>query len=244
MIRAFLQVLLFSLPVFANVTFDVGLQAYNQEKWSDAISQWESIASTGQTSAELEYNLGNAYFRQGSIERSILHYERALKLNPNDDDARKNLALANRGIVDQIAHAPKLGIWKYTDSLRDSFSVSTSKTLLFLFNTLLALSVGAMFYMNGNLRDTARRATILFGCLAGLMLLHYAWRCSALSEASAVVMVEKTDIYSSPTDNSTQLFSLHSGTKVHIGETLSEWTEIQLSDGRKGWIPRADIENI
>ena len=113
MIRAFLQVLLFSLTVFANATFDVGLKAYNQEKWLDDIAQWESIASSSQTSAELEYNLGNAYFRQGSIERSILHYERALKLNPNDDDARKNLALANRGIVNQIAHSPKLVFWKY-----------------------------------------------------------------------------------------------------------------------------------
>ncbi len=244
MMRVLVLTFLLSLPVLANASFDAGLQAYNQEKWSDAIAQWESITSSGQTSAELEYNLGNAYFRQGTIERSVLHYERALKLNPNDDDARKNLALANRGIVDQIAHAPKLGIWKYADSLRDSFSVSTSKALLFLFNTLLAISVGAMFYTNGTLRDAAKRVTILFGCLSGMMLLLYGWRSSALAETSAVVMAEKTDIYSSPTDNSTQLFSLHSGTKVRVGETLSDWTEIQLSDGRKGWIQRVDIENI
>ncbi len=242
--RELILLLLFSLPTFANTAFDAGLQAYNQEKWSDAIAQWESITVGGQTSPELEYNLGNAYFRQGVIERSILHYERALKLNPNDDDARKNLALANRGIVDQIAHAPTLGIWKYTDNLRDSFSVSTLKMLLFLFNALLAIAVGAMFYTNGFLRDAARRGVILFGCLAGLMLFLYGWRSSALAESSAVVMAEKTDVFSSPTDNSTQLFSLHSGTKVHVGESLSEWTEIQLSDGRKGWIPRADIENI
>lgn len=242
--QALLMCFLLSLPALANPAFDAGLQAYNQEKWSEAISQWESITQSGQTSAELEYNLGNAYFRHGNIERSILHYERALKLNPNDEDSRKNLALANRGIVDQIAHAPTLGIWKYADNLRDSLSVSTSKGLLLLFNALLALSVGAMFYASGMLRDVSRRATILFGSLAVLMLIFYGWRSSALADTSAIVMAEKTDIYSSPTDNSTQLFSLHSGTKVRVGETLTDWTEIQLSDGRKGWIPRADIEHI
>ncbi len=193
MMRVLVLTFLLSLPVLANSSFDAGLQAYNQEKWSDAIAQWESITSSGQTSAELEFNLGNAYFRQGSIERSILHYERALKLNPNDEDSRKNLALANRGIVDQIAHAPKLGIWKYADSLRDSFSVSTSKALLFLFNTLLAISVGAMFYTNGTLRDAAKRATILFGCLSGTDVVASTDGVAVrLAETSAIVMAEKT----------------------------------------------------
>ncbi|MCB1059483.1 MAG: tetratricopeptide repeat protein [Calditrichaeota bacterium] len=244
MIRFVVALLVSCFAAFANPAFDAGMQAYNQSQWQEAISQWNSITASGLTSPVLEYNLGNAYFRAGDIEHSILHYERALKLNPKDEDARKNLLLANRAIVDQIPQAPKLGIWQYLDKLRDAFPVRETGRLLILLNALLAVAVGVMLYSSGRLRDVATRFAILFGIGALFFFTLYSWRASADSRIAAIVMVEKCDIFSSPSDNSTQLFSLHSGTKVHVGEILSEWTEIQLADGRKGWIPNDDIEHI
>ncbi len=241
---ALVLTLILNLAAIANPTFDAGIQSYNQGNWQAAIEQWESITSSGKTSADLEYNLGNAYFRLGNTEKSILHFERSLKMNPNDDDARKNLALANRGIVDQIVQVPTLGVLRYFNSVRDYFSASSARFMLLLANALLAIAVGAVMYSSGAMRDAARRAAYIAGVLTVTSLLIYGWRSVSLSQVSAIVMAEKSDIYSSPSDNSTQLFSLHSGTKVRVGETLSEWTEIQLADGRKGWVPRADIENI
>jgi tetratricopeptide (TPR) repeat protein len=241
----FVFVFLFTFATaFANPAFDAGMQAYNTGNWDEAISQWTTITASDLTSPELEFNLGNAYFRAGNIEHSILHYERALKLNPNDEDARKNLILANRAIVDQIPHAPRLGLWQYLDKLRDAFPVSATGKLLLLFNALLAISIGALLYTNNKLRDISARIAILFGIAAVFFLTLYGWRASADAQIAAVVMAEKCDIYSSPSDNSTQLFSLHSGTKVRVGEVLSQWTEIQLADGRKGWILNDDIEHI
>lgn len=236
--------LLLSSSVYANSAFEAGLLEYNKENWSGAIEAWKGITESGQTSAELEYNLGNAFFRKGVLERSILHYERSLKLKPSDEDTRKNLGLANRGIVDQIAHAPTLGIFDYLHALRDSMSVSAAKNLLMAANALLALAVGCYFYSKGRLQDVFRRVIVVFAGSTIVLLLMYSWRSSAHADTSAIIMVEKTDVYSSPTENSTQLFSLHSGTKVRLGEALSSWTEIELADGRKGWIPSVYIEII
>ncbi|NUO18293.1 tetratricopeptide repeat protein [bacterium] len=241
---ALVLVLLMCKSVLANTVFEAGLLAYNKEDWTGAIQQWESITASGQTSASVEYNLGNAYFRLGNIERAILHYERSLKLNPGDDDAIKNLALANRGIVDQIATAPKLGVWSYLISVRDYFSLGLLRTLLIVSNACLAVIVGVIIYANDRVREIANRAVLLFAGLAVIVLFLYSWRSSALTNPYAIVMVEKTDVYSSPSENSTQLFSLHAGTKVSIGEKLSAWTEIQLTDGRKGWIASDDVETI
>ncbi len=245
MIRGLIIIsVMFAAIAWANPAFEAGAQAYTNEDWDEAIGQWKSITAGGQTSAELEYNLGNAYFRKGEIERSILHYERALKLNPKDEDTHRNLVLANRAIVDQIPQAPKLGFWLYLESLRDTARLSTIRSWLLVLNALFAVSIAALYYTSGKLRDAVRRFAILFGSFAVFALFMYGWRSSAMTQTSAIVMAEKSDIYSSPTDNSTQLFSLHSGTKIRTSESLAGWTEIQLADGRKGWISSADIENI
>ena len=33
------------------------------------------------------------------------------------------------------------------------------------------------------------------------------------------------------------LFILHEGTKVALENSIDEWAEIRISDGRKGWVP-------
>jgi len=244
MIRFLLGLLLGVSIVSANPAFEQGLAAYNRGDWSEAISLWESLALQGETSPALELNLGNAYFRSERIEKALLHYERALKLSPNDEDAQKNLILANRAIVDQIAAVPKPGILRGLESFRDMAAPGTLETLLLLANGLLAALVGFMYFSSGRLRDALRRGAILVTVFGVLTLLWYGWRSAALAREFAIVMPEKSDVLSSPNDGATQLFSLHSGTKVAAGETLAGWTEITLSDGRKGWIPADAIERI
>jgi tetratricopeptide (TPR) repeat protein len=51
-------------------------------------------AKSGQTTAALFYNLGNASFRAGDLGRAILNYERALVLEPQHPEADANLRLA------------------------------------------------------------------------------------------------------------------------------------------------------
>jgi SH3-like domain-containing protein len=54
-----------------------------------------------------------------------------------------------------------------------------------------------------------------------------------------------TSVKSSPSsDNSTDLFILHEGTKVKVIESSGAWTNVALSDGRQGWMKTTDIEII
>ncbi len=72
----------------------------------------------------------------------------------------------------------------------------------------------------------------------------YAWRAGIEAHPCGVIQATKTDAFSAPDAAATQLFSLHEGTKVQTGEKLSGWVNIRLADGRKGWIPMADVERI
>ena len=61
----------------------------------------------------------------------------------------------------------------------------------------------------------------------------------------AIVIRPVTSVKSSPSaEASTDLFILHEGTKVKIIDSVGAWNNIELADGRQGWIPTRDIEVI
>ena len=87
----------------ARAAWDEGIAAYERKEYAKAVEAFESIASLGEVSDDLYYNLANAYFKlgqqpdavrhfaDGELGRAVLNYHRALRLNPAMEDARYNL---------------------------------------------------------------------------------------------------------------------------------------------------------
>jgi len=48
-----------------------------------------------------------------------------------------------------------------------------------------------------------------------------------------------------PSENGSDEFTLHAGTKVTItDDTMADWTQVLLPDGREGWLPPHVLETI
>ena len=95
-----------SALVAQDAIVDRGNLAYQEGDYAAAIEAYEAVLAGGFTSAGLEYNLGNAYFKSGALGPSILHWERALVLSPGDPDTRANLELARSITADAIEPMP------------------------------------------------------------------------------------------------------------------------------------------
>jgi len=70
---------------------------YKQRKWDEALQVYNSVA-TGvketKTQSAAFYNQGAIYSRQKELDKSIEAYKAALRLNPEDKQARENLQKA------------------------------------------------------------------------------------------------------------------------------------------------------
>jgi len=70
----------------------------SSQKFSkQAVSSYENVAQSAENKEEInktQYNLGNAHLLSGDVNKSIESYKEALRNNPNDEDARYNLAYA------------------------------------------------------------------------------------------------------------------------------------------------------
>ena len=78
----------------ADTLFSRANDLYRAGAFAQAAQQYEAILSQGSVSGEVQFNLGNCYYREGGVGRAILAFERAQRLMPSDDDVAHNLHLA------------------------------------------------------------------------------------------------------------------------------------------------------
>src|SRR5204862_249788 len=77
-----------SISAQTDGNFSKANQDYAQGHFKESISGYEALVRAGQWSANLFYDLGNAYFRTGDFGHAILNYERALALERHQNPER------------------------------------------------------------------------------------------------------------------------------------------------------------
>ncbi len=221
--------------------------AYNDGRWADAAGGYEMISAMGLESAALYCNTGDAYFKDMNVPKAILYYERALKLDPSYSDARYNLSLVNATIQDRIDPVPDFVLKAWMKNLCYIMD-SNAWAVCFIVFLALALAMALLFILGPSVegRRTGFFTGIVMILFAAFSLGFAVWQKNDYMRADdAIVMRPVTSVKSSPSSEAAKdLFILHEGTKVKVIDTVGSWNNIELADGRQGWIPSADIEII
>ena len=230
----------------SNVTKAEGDSAYMRNDFAAAIEIYEALLQNGEA-PEVYYNLGNSYYKSGDIARAILNYERALLLAPGNADIRANLEVARAKTIDKVTPVPEIFFVAWTKSLINCLSVDAWAKYGIAFFLLLLVSL-ALFFFSKQVRW--KKA----GFICGLVCLVFTIVCnvfaaqqkSALTQRNkAIIVAPSVTVRSTPSESGTSLFVLHEGCKVEIKDnTMHEWKEITLEDGKVGWVPASDIEVI
>ncbi|MBR4002045.1 MAG: BatD family protein [Bacteroidales bacterium] len=227
--------------------WNAGTAAYSDGRWDDALQAWSGIESLGVESADLYYNLGNAYFKTSDYAHAILFYERALKLDPSSADIKHNLQYAQEFIQDNIETVPEFFLAQWFHNLSRIFPRDVW-AVLFLVLLAAALGLSLLFALGGT---PARRKAGFFGGIAALLLCALCFSFARvqynqyINATDAIITRAVTSVKSSPDSGSAKdLFVLHAGSKVRILDSVGEWMNVELPDGRQGWLPEADMEVI
>ena len=220
--------------------------AYNAGNYALAEECYTRIVEQGLHSAALYYNLANAHFKQDELGKAMLYYNRALRLRPNDEDIRHNLEYAEQSTKDSIEEIPEFFLKTWIKSLRGALSC-TAWSILSLLMLVAALACGLLYLLAQRL--SLRKIGFYLMTVTALLFVvttAFAWseRNMLVERSEAIIMNSAVSIKSSPDRSATELFVLHEGTKVTIGETIDGWAEVRIADGRKGWIEQERIERI
>ncbi|MBN2665069.1 MAG: SH3 domain-containing protein [Bacteroidales bacterium] len=219
--------------------FSKGVEYFIASDYEGALREWLEIYDTGYRSAELAYNIGNAYFKLNNVPGAILFYERARLLKPGDNNINYNLQIARTLVVDKFEEIPELFFARWFDFLSlmlhtNTWAVLSIMTFL-VFPVLLSVYIYSSRY---RLKVISFWTAVLFLFIsASSLAFTLRNRTLVYDSRSAVIFSPSVNGKSSPDASGTDLFVLHEGTKVSIEDKVGEWFEIKLSDGNKGWVP-------
>jgi len=232
-----------SLTALPNDLLLKAQNAYEHREYKKAIEAYEDLIKEGYVSYQLYYNLGNAYYRNHQLGKAIFNYERAKKLNHEDEDVKNNLALAYTKTIDKI-------------EVKENFFISAVKTNVlssFTTTTWAWLSIGAcaLFFVFLYLFIAGRTvvvkrlsffASIVF--LVGFFVVYFLGNSAKNAKEQnnfAIITAPETKVYTEPTLTSPSKFGLHEGTRVRIVELNADWILIKLENGNEGWLRLSDV---
>jgi tetratricopeptide (TPR) repeat protein len=221
-------------------------QYYQQNEFSKAIAEYQSLVESGWASATLFYNLGNAYFKNHDIKSAILYYERAKRLAPNDEAINENLEHARSLIFNRVEAISEHFLVTWGKTIRDLTTIRAwSWWSIGSFVAMLTLGLLFLFVRNMNVRRFAFVLSVFCFLLSfTAFTFGYLQKANIERTDEAIVFSPSVTLKSSPDDSGNNLFILHEGIKVHIEERIGEWCEIRIADGNKGWMRISDLKVI
>ena len=216
---------------------------YKSNQFEQAAAEYEKIIVQGYRTPEVYYNLGNCYFKASNTGKSILNFERAHKLAPDDEDITHNLKLAQLKTVDRLIPVPQLAVVVQWNNFLSSQS---SKgwgifAVAFLWASLLVFAVYYFVFKN---KLVFAVCSLLF--VFSLVSVSLAFKQSYAEQNSceAILLAENASVKSAPDDNGIDIFTIHDGIKFQLLDQVGNWSKIRLADGKVGWIEKNYFEKI
>jgi tetratricopeptide (TPR) repeat protein len=225
--------------------FAAGNAAYEQERFQEAVADYQKVLGYGVDDPRVLYNLGNAWFRLGRLGPAILNYERALRLDPADREARDNLELS-RGLIRDRVGEPEL---QYPIRVvKDTLEEVSTPTIAWVFLGCLWAAAAAAGGIPVARTWVGRRllayAVVAFGLVALTVGVALLYRGRQDAAPVAIVLEDRIDVRSGPGEENTILFTVHEGTRVDLHNSLERWVQVSLPNGLSGWVPATSVEKV
>lgn len=226
--------------------FEKANEAYNNAKYEQSASLYQSIVDDGYVSVEVYYNLGNAYLKQNKLAEAIYAYEKALSLKPNADFVKENLEYAKTMTIDQFAKVEVSDFQKMINQVNHLLTTDQWAYLVVIFLFLMVLSF--LIYLFKTQPKLKRIGFSMFSVFLILAVISL-WQAYRLSQQTkqedfAILFDEEIEVYAEPNPRSEAILSLHEGTKIQLLTKFNDYQEIKLPDGTKVWMRNANYQTI
>ena len=234
-------VFLISFNLYGNDSLFVSANSdYANQEYNAAIKKYNLILSSKLESPELYYNLANSFFKINEIHQAIYYYEKALKIKPDFDDAKENLEICNLQLIDKIEEIPELMITSLYNNIINFLSLKNwiYLTLFFIWVSLIIFSYNSFVKKN--------KKSVLYLVIFSFFLFFITTKKynQNINVKEAIIYSSVINVMSAPSEQSTNLFSLHIGTKVKIEDQIENWVNIRIANGKKGWVLIENLKEI
>ncbi len=220
--------------------------AFAKEDYQEALERYLQVADSTE-SAQVCYNLGCTYYRMDSIAKSILWFERALLIDPGNGDIRFNLELTRSKTIDKITAVHEMFFVNVYRSIVNMMNLRAWAVTCIVMFALFLVCLSLYFFFD---RMMIRKAGFFLSIFFFVMVVlgnvcALQQRSYSANRSKGVIMDSAVTVKSTPSESGNDLFVIHEGTSFVIQDnSMKEWCEIRIADGKVGWILKKQMEVI
>ena len=227
-------------------TLDDAFSAYQNQDYQQALKLFLQIENEGFIDADLYYNIGNSYYRNGELGQAILYMKKSLKIDASHEKAKRGLEfLLNQTRNKQSLQADNL-LLKFFNDFRDSISLNWLAIISLILLGLIILTIHIIIHRYAN-RERAVPylfITVLIAILILVLTLSKIKYDQRYQVKEAVLLSETAIGYSGPSPDFTRVFTIHEGLILEIEQEQDNWSLVKLPNGIGGWITSDSLEKV
>jgi tetratricopeptide (TPR) repeat protein len=213
-------------------------QSYAAGDFQSAIKGYQTLVQARQFSANLFYNLGNAYFRAGDFGAAILNYERALALDRHHAEADANLRIVRdetRAL--ELSPAPIERFLRFASA--DQYAVAAAVAFW-----VGLFCLAALFFSRRRATALLALSMLAFVICAAAVFAAYRLENGATGKSLAIVTGNGVEARLATADNANSVLALPPGSEIKILSTRGDWIYAALPNNLRGWLPAKSAELV
>lgn len=218
----------------------IATEAYQEGDYQTTASIFSELIAEGYRHSELYINLGHAYYQMGDWGRALVNYLRAQALEPRHSALQQAITRIrlqqNGALPTEVSFAGQLGTltetWLTTEELQALTFISWN--LFFGGISILAIRRTSWRWAIIALSPLAIASSVMLGLYSARAYLENA-------QPRGVIITEKVDVKSGPSEHYLTFFSLNAAIELRMLSTKEGWAHIRTIDGREGWVQAETI---
>jgi tetratricopeptide (TPR) repeat protein len=254
LIIAVLAIQAMSALALSNV--ERGDSAYSKSAYTEALGYYTEALNKEGSSSNLYYNIGNTYFRLNDLGHAVINYERALMVDPSNEDASTNLEFVKTKIQDK----PEDDSTFLSNVHQNIIAMHTPDAWAWIAFTLFVIVIGAIAVYLFTTNINVRKAGFFGGIVVLVVFLYVLSVAKSAADAvddheQAVVIVPSTNLRSEPQtaqSKTDKVVPIHEGTKLIIVDSLATpddpatmmWYDVKINNSTRAWVSSADVERL
>ncbi|MEZ6136268.1 MAG: hypothetical protein R3C53_15340 [Pirellulaceae bacterium] len=222
-----------------------------KELFQSSAEKYQWIVDSGVSNSGLFANLANAYLQSGQLGRSIVYYERARQLNPDDHQVVQNLKFATARVQSQSneldrATGDSLSTWRRKLYRVNAWAIDVIGVMVIRW---ILAGASVAFWGLLILRTLGFRfpwwqlATIPALILLVALMSTWLTATDPAKRLNAVVVANTISIHAGDGEHFDQVATLESaqGQRLELLTTRGRWSQVRAQNGQTGWVKSQSV---
>src|SRR5438128_4650983 len=211
---------------------------YAAGHFQEAVNGYENLVRSGEWSANLFYDLGNAYFRVGDFGHAILNYQRALALDRHYPEADANLRIV-RDEARALELTPTLAERYLKFANVNQFTIASAIALW-----VATLCILALIFARRRSGAVIALSIVSLSIFAGAVFAIYELDNGSNGRALAIVTGMNVQARVATADNANSVLALPPGSEIRVLSNRGDWIYAALPNNLRGWVSAKSAEAV